>query len=330
MAEWQILHGDARTIPVATGAVSLLLCDPPYYRVKRAAWDRQWDDPATYLRWLGLVADEWARVLSPNGSLYVFAAPRMAARVELLLAGRFNVLNSITWQKPPYSTKAEMSLKEDKRRYFEASERVIFCEQYGSNGDANWSEAETALKRSIMGAYLDREIGRAGVSRNEIAALFPSATGGMTGCVSNWTLGYNMPTPDQYAAIRERLNRENGNKYLRKEYEELRKEYEELRRPFYLTNDAQYTDVWDFDTVHSYPGKHECEKPQNLLRHIIRTSSSPGDLVLDTFAGGGSAGVAAIALGRRFLGIERSRHWAQYAMRRLAAGVQLPLLDTIS
>ena len=35
----------------------------------------------------------------------------------------------------------------------------------------------------------------------EVAALFPSKTGGMTGCVSNWELGLNIPSPEQFNLI---------------------------------------------------------------------------------------------------------------------------------
>jgi adenine-specific DNA-methyltransferase len=74
--------------------------DPPYYRVKGEAWDRQWDTPALFLAWVSALCEEWQRILRPNGSLYVFASPRMAARVEVTIAERFNVVNHITWQKP--------------------------------------------------------------------------------------------------------------------------------------------------------------------------------------------------------------------------------------
>ena len=45
------------------------------------------------------MAEQWQRVLRPNGSLYTFASPQMGARVEVLLRERFNVLNNITWRK---------------------------------------------------------------------------------------------------------------------------------------------------------------------------------------------------------------------------------------
>ena len=37
------------------------------------------------------VLAEFARVLKPNGSLYLFASPQMGARVEILVGGRFQV-----------------------------------------------------------------------------------------------------------------------------------------------------------------------------------------------------------------------------------------------
>ena len=67
-------------------------------------------------------AEQWQRVL-----LRVAAD---GARVEVRIGQRFNVLNTITWQKPPYSTKAEMCDKSTMRGFFPASERIIFAEHY--------------------------------------------------------------------------------------------------------------------------------------------------------------------------------------------------------
>ena len=91
---------------------------------------------------------------------------------------------------------------------------------------------------------------------------------------------------------------------LRREYEYLRREYEDLRRPFGVSSSVPYTDVWSFDGVQGYKGKHPCEKPQKLLRHIISASTRPGAVVLDCFMGSGSTGKACRELGRNFIGIE--------------------------
>ncbi|HAU9373156.1 TPA: site-specific DNA-methyltransferase, partial [Escherichia coli] len=64
------------------------------------------------------------------------------------------------------------------------------------------------------------------------------------------------------------------------------------------------TDVWMYKPVQYYLGKHPCEKPAEMLRQIITTSSRPGDLVADFFMGSGSTVKAAMALGRRAIGVE--------------------------
>lgn len=67
--------------------------------------------------------------------------------------------------------------------------------------------------------------------------------------------------------------------------------------------------------------EHPTEKPVALPAHFIRLHSQPGQLVLDPCMGGGSTGVAAIANGRRFVGVEVDRKWFWQARRRIAAAL---------
>jgi site-specific DNA-methyltransferase (adenine-specific) len=61
--------------------------------------------------------------------------------------------------------------------------------------------------------------------------------------------------------------------------------------------------VW-WHTIVSPTGKEKTgyptQKPLGVLKRIVSASSRPGDLVLDYFAGSGTTGAAAAALGRRF------------------------------
>lgn len=50
--------------------------------------------------------------------------------------------------------------------------------------------------------------------------------------------------------------------------------------------------------------KHPAQKPIAVLRKLIEVGSNKGDVVLDPFMGVGSSGVAALSLGRRFIGVE--------------------------
>jgi site-specific DNA-methyltransferase (adenine-specific) len=69
------------------------------------------------------------------------------------------------------------------------------------------------------------------------------------------------------------------------------------------------TDVW-WHTIVSTNGRertgYATQKPEGVLRRIVQASSSPGDWVLDFFAGSGTTGAVAHALGRRFLLVDES------------------------
>ena len=66
-------------------------------------------------------------------------------------------------------------------------------------------------------------------------------------------------------------------------------------------------------------GKHPTQKPVSLIKRCIKASTAPGDLVFDPFVGSGSTGVATLALGRRFLGVESDETFAALARARLYA-----------
>jgi site-specific DNA-methyltransferase (adenine-specific) len=298
-----------KTLPDCS--VDAVVTDPPYYRVKDEEWDRQWDDPAAFLTWLDQIAEQWQRVLKPNGSLYCFASPQMAAHVETLLGQRFQVLNSIRWTKSQgWHEKAK---KEALRSYLSPWEAVIFAEQLRSDGSAlhgsGWADQCAELRAGVfepLRQYLLQERDRAGITNRQVDECL--GTSGMAGHyfgASQWSL----PTEDAYDKMRQLFNSGPNIKYLRREYEYLRREYEYLRRPFSVTRFDPFTDVWTFGTVKPRTGKHPCEKPQALLRHIIKSSTRPGSVVLDSFAGSGSTGQACLALGREFIGIERCPHW---------------------
>lgn len=58
-------------------------------------------------------------------------------------------------------------------------------------------------------------------------------------------------------------------------------------------------------------GTHETEKPIALMMELVELFTNRGDVVLDPFMGGGTTGIAALALGRRFVGVEKDpKHYA--------------------
>lgn len=62
---------------------------------------------------------------------------------------------------------------------------------------------------------------------------------------------------------------------------------------------------------------HETVKSVALMRWLVRLVTPPGGVVLDLFAGSGTTGVAALAEGRSFVGIEQDERYATIAAARL-------------
>ena len=64
------------------------------------------------------------------------------------------------------------------------------------------------------------------------------------------------------------------------------------------------SNVWEIATRAHYGNEHFAIFPEELVDVILRFATEKGDQVLDPFAGRGTTGVAAAALGRRFVGID--------------------------
>jgi site-specific DNA-methyltransferase (adenine-specific) len=69
-------------------------------------------------------------------------------------------------------------------------------------------------------------------------------------------------------------------------------------------------------------GKHPTQKPVALVERCLRASSNIGDVVFDPFAGSGTTGIAALNLGRRFIGCEQDASYAKVAVARLTEALR--------
>lgn len=284
-------------------SVDLIATDPPYYKVKSDDWDRQWNTKAAFFAWLDQVLAEYQRVLKPTGSLYLFCGPYLAAETELLVGQHFKVLNHIVWRKP---TGRHLGCnKESLTKYFPQTERIIFAE----------STKRRAFHYEPIRRHLADTVKRAGMSSKAVNEATATQMSG------HWfgRSQFAFPSRENYQILRKLAPKLRPYDKLHAQYKRLRSRHGRKGRHFGVTKQVPYTDVWDFPVVNPYPGKHPCEKPLALMEHIIRSSSRPGGLVLDTFAGSGSTAIATRRLKRRFLGCELGESQFAQAMGRLEA-----------
>lgn len=281
-------------------AVSLILTDPPYHSTKKAniANDRAFQEDNEFIAWIEKYAVEWERVLRSNGTLYMFCSSRMAARLEVMMSKYFRPIAHIVWTKPNepgFDGWKGKSKKESLRTWYPHSERILVFE-HGCYGTLE------AGRRSPFGEYLRDVRQQCGMSMHaltEVTGAYGKVNHG--GAVANWEAGRNIPSKEQYEKICAALV---GTGKI----DEM-PPYENVIRPMKLSNDIEYTDIWDFPSVKPHKGKHPAEKPITLLRHIIEASSYKADVVLDCFAGSGSTAVAALELGRRTIAMELEDKW---------------------
>ena len=314
----KIINGDCMEVmkSIPDKSQNLIIVDPPYFEVK-GEFDFVWSSFDDYLNDVENWAKEIKRILSDNGSLFWYGNTKKIAYTQIILDKYFNLENSMVWRKQD-SIQYQYYSVELSRSFNTHTERLLFYSNDYEPSDWNKTGLERVMEEKVkprhpFALYMRDEFKKAGVKNKEIASLFPSKTGGLTGCVSNWLNGENTPTEDQYLKIRNYLNGE----YLRKEYEELRKEYEELRRPF--NNILKLEDVLEFSQESSITRnhKHPTQKPPQLCEAIIRTCSKKGQNMFIPFIGSGVEAISGFNYGLNVIGSELSEDYYKSACDRI-------------
>lgn len=77
-------------------SIDLVLTDPPYYKIVKESWDKQWKTERDYLDWCSLWTNECIRVLKPGRCMAVWGT----TKTDTFLRYKLEVLNhpSLTYQ----------------------------------------------------------------------------------------------------------------------------------------------------------------------------------------------------------------------------------------
>lgn len=169
---WKIVDAIKGMGDVDDNFVDLVTTDPPYgYSFMGTDWDKA--VPSVDI-W-----QECLRILKPGAFAFIMSAPRQDVLAHNLVnlsdAGFETGFTSIYWAYASGFPKAgNIGKMVDKRG---------------------------GVSVSWFGKWLKEWRIKNNIPQKEIAKLFPSKTGGLTGCVANWELGLNIPTPAQFTKI---------------------------------------------------------------------------------------------------------------------------------
>src|SRR3990167_2375695 len=82
----------------------------------------------------------------------------------------------------------------------------------------------------------------------------------------------------------------------------------------------QMRSVWAMGTpkpAEKKYGKHPTQKPLDLLKRIVLSSTNKGDVILDPFTGSSTTGLAAVMHDRKFVGIDMEKDYLELSKKRL-------------
>ena len=358
-----LYKGDCRAVlrEIAPASVAPLLTDPPYgIKVESdqfadAATDWDNGDPTELID--AMLAEARPK-MKTNGAFYVFGHPGqfLNARSQYTRAG-FMPLQELVWVKTesgalPYQSRVNKQDLDALRTYFPETERILFGEVMETGRTAEkdaeraWhlrEEKEHDAKMRPLVEYFKAELAKTTLTVADVCRLMKERTGKGPIC-GHYFSGHQfmLPTEEMYGHLREILNAHLkpgvaaalGREYeslkaeyqgLEGEWRELRDQWEALRRPHFAQPRTK-SDVLRYNVVAIDKRLgHPCEKPVELLADLIRTSTRPGDLVLDCFAGSGATGIAAKVTGRRAVLIEQEESYCRMIRRRLENDT--PLFD---
>lgn len=125
------------------------------------------------------------------------------------------------------------------------------------------------------------------------------------------TVFWNKPNC-QPESVKDRPTRSHEYLFLFSKSERYAYDNSAMRGP----NGRNLRTVWDINTQPN-PHAHEAMFPARLVEPCVALTSQKNDLVLDPFLGSGTAGLVALNMGRRFLGIELNPSYAADAEARL-------------
>lgn len=302
-----------------TGAVRCIYIDPPY---NTGAAFAHYDDGVEHSLWLSLIRDrlEICRtLLTADGTIWVTVDDNEAHYLKVLMDevfGRQNFVTTVIWEKADSPRNSARQFSSDHDYIFVYSKepdwkpnklpRTAESNAIYSNPDSDargdWLPGDPyANKPYSKGLYtIEGPTGRTfspppgrfwRISEEKLRAL--DADGRIW-----WG-----PKGDARPSIKKYLT-EVGELVPRTLW---RKEDVGSNRTSKNELRALFPDEAAFDTP----------KPERLIERVLRIATSPGDIVLDSFAGSGTTGAVAHKMGRRWIMVELGEHCETLIVPRL-------------
>lgn len=347
-AENLLIQGDnllalKALLPFYRGRVKCIFIDPPYNTQSAFA---QYDDKLEHSQWLSMMQPRLVLLrdlLAENGSIWITIDDTEAHYLKVMmdeLFGRNNFVANVVWQKKssPQSNSTWLSDSHDhvlvyakRKETWRPNKLPRTAEQNsiyknsdefdGLNEDGTWYGRgpwyADNFTLSLASGQRGKQFAKTGESANIYEIITPAGRITLPPKGRAWSY-----TKDSYQKLitdhRMWFGKDGKNKPTIKRF------LSELEgRGVVATTTWHYSEVGENRIAAqevkllSDETSFATPKPEALLQRIINLATEPGDLILDSFLGSGTAAAVAQKMARRWIGIEMGEHARTHCLPRL-------------
>jgi len=301
-----------------SGKVKCVVIDPPY---NTGSAFTHYDDGLEHSIWLGLMRDRLEiirRLLSDDGSLWITIDDNEAHYLKVMcdeVFGRGSFVVNALWQK---------RTSPDARLFIgDAHDHILIYAKDKDRFSLNrlpLSDDQTALFKNpdndARGPWTSTDFTAQGWRPNQMYKITTVAG-----------IEYEPPAGRCWANVESELNRLLAENRLwfgkdgtaRPRVKNFLAEHEGVRAWSWWPNTEVGHNQEAKKEINTLFGSESFDtpKPERLIRRIVELATNPGNLVLDSFGGSGTAGAVAHKMGRRWIMVELGEHCHTHIIPRL-------------
>jgi len=247
-------------------------------------------------------------LLSDEGALYLHCDWNRSHQLRMILDEVFSAdfcRNEIIWKRT--------SARSDSKFYNHIHDVILF---YSKGDTPTFNEQFTPYEKS----YIDKYFGMKDPDGRRYASKDATQAGLRNGATGTPWRGFNPASKGNHWKVvpteLDRLDRE-GRIY----WPEKEGGWPRLKQYLDETKGRAIQSIWDdVMPVNSQAEEREeypTQKPVTLLERVIKSSTNPGDIVLDCFIGSGTTAAVAQQLGRRWIGCDINKGAIQTTAKRV-------------
>ncbi len=304
------------------------LIETKYPALNRVIHAAMTNSDKSYLIYMAARLLEMKRILKDTGSIYLHCDPTMSHYLKLVMDavfGKANFRNEVVWKRTSTKSLAKRyAVNTDRILYYIKSNGATWNQQYAPYDDEYIQKTFRGQDKHGKYGTVDLSGGKAGSSRAYMPLKGiepPPGRAWAPPARNKFPASAQALLPDNYESLDQlakcevlddagllhwpkgKIGRPRWKKYL-------------SAMPGIVAGDL----VLDTPPVKGKEGTgYPTQKPLALLDHIIKASSSKGDVVFDPFCGCATTLVAADRLQRKWIGIDISAKAAELVVERIKA-----------